>query len=176
MIPASYEGPSNGDYVAYVDKLLRTNPEFVRTQRAIASAINDAAEAPGDQAASPAALLREKLQKIREAAEQAQRGGAARPAARKGSAQTAAGAPAAQTAQGRSKAEAKRRYQEIEREIDAKKAEATPKPRPWIQPFSIFLGVVGIVVSQFSPSFGSMLSLMAFLSLISNVLAKIKGK
>ncbi|MEG0054122.1 MAG: hypothetical protein RR715_12745 [Comamonas sp.] len=173
MIPASYEGPSNGDYVAYVDKLLRTNPEFVRTQRAIASAINDAAEAPGDQAASPAALLREKLQKIREAAEQAQRGGAARPAAKTHSMQTGA---AAQTAQGRSKAEAKRRYQEIEREIDAKKAEATPKPRPWIQPFSIFLGVVGIVVSQFSPSFGSMLSLMAFLSLISNVLAKIKGK
>ena len=156
MIPASYEGPSNGDYVAYVDKLLRTN----------------AVETPGDQAASPAALLREKLQKIREAAEQAQRAGAAR----KGSAQTVVGTQAAQTAQGRSKAEAKRRYQEIEREIDAKKAEATPKSRPWIQPFSIFLGVVGIVVSQFSPSFGTLLSLMAFLSLISNALAKIKGK
>lgn len=171
MIPASYEGPSNGDYVAYVDKLLRTNPEFVRTQRAIASAINDAGETPGGQADSPASLWREKLQKIREAAEQAQRGGAARPAARTHSVQTGA-----QTAQGRSKADAKRRFQEIDRDIETKKAQATPKSRPWIQPFSIFLGVVGIVVSQFSPSFGSMLSLMAFLSLISNVLAKIRGK
>lgn len=172
MVPANYEGPSNGDYVAYVDKLLNNNPEFRRTQRAISSAINDAVTTPGGQAESPAALMREKLQKLREAAEQSQRRSTLTPVARTPAQMSANSNPA----QGRSKAEAKRRYQEIESQIEAKKAEATPKARPWIQPFSIFLGVVGVVVSQFSPSFGTMLSLMAFLSLISNVLAKIKGK
>ena len=62
MIPSSYEGPRNGDYVAYVDQLLRASPEYRRTQRSIAGAMQSAVITPGGQASSPMSQLRVTLQ------------------------------------------------------------------------------------------------------------------
>ena len=70
MIPSSYEGPRNGDYVAYVDQLLRASPEYRRTQRSIAGAMHSAVITPGGQASSPMSQLRDTLQKARDMAEQ----------------------------------------------------------------------------------------------------------
>ena len=70
MIPSNYDGPSNGDYAAYVDKLMRASPDFRRAQRSIAGAIESSVSMPGVQADSPVALLREKLQQARDMVEQ----------------------------------------------------------------------------------------------------------
>jgi hypothetical protein len=58
----NYEGPRNGDYVAYVDRLLRANPEFRRASNSIASAVGQASATPGSQSESPLAQMRERLE------------------------------------------------------------------------------------------------------------------
>jgi hypothetical protein len=90
---SSYEGPRNGDYVAYVDQLMRASPEYRRTLRSIDGAIQTAVVTPGSQAASPMSQLRNTLQKARDMAEQAQQVPGART--------TAAAQPAQRTAAAR---------------------------------------------------------------------------
>lgn len=134
----NYEGPRNGDYVAYVDRLLRASPEFRRTQSSIANAVDQASATPGSQSESPLARMRDKLQQAREA--QVRRAGAAGGGAR------------------------------------PLRTQATPKRRPWVSPFVLFMIVVGAVLMQILPSIGTVVSLMAWLSLIGNLIARLKGK
>lgn len=178
MIPSTYDGPSNGDYVAYVDKLLRASPDFRRTQLSIAGAIRSSTATPGVQADSPMGQLRDKLQKAKELAEQAERRAAAN---RAGTAKAPApGSRAAQRAapagQNPSRAQARDRFRAIEAEIESQKTKAsTAKGKPWVSPLTIFLIVAGIIFSQAIPGIGGVVALMGFFSLIGGVMKKIKG-
>lgn len=179
-----YEGPRNGDYVAYVDKLLRANPEFRRTSHSIASAVMQASATPGSQSESPLAQMREKLQQAREAAQplqpaqpdQARRVGAAGAVASAARARPAAQGADRNSAARLSKAEARRRFQEIEREIDSRKAQAAPRRRPWVSPFVLFMVVAGAMLTRVSPALGTAVSLMAWFSLLGNLIAKLRGR
>lgn len=175
MIPSTYDGPSNGDYVAYVDKLLRASPDFRRTQSSIAGAVQSATSTPGAQADSPMGQLREKLQKARELAEQAERKNMK--AATPSRAAQRQPASISSTGQAPSKEEAKQRFRAMEREIEEQKARAnTRKSTPWISPFSVVMIVAGVVISQFVSGFGTMLAIMGLLSLVGGVANKLKGK
>ncbi|MFD2753090.1 hypothetical protein [Comamonas terrae] len=179
-----YEGPRNGDYVAYVDKLLRASPEFRRTSHSIASAVMQASATPGSQSESPLAQMREKLQQAREAAQplqpaqpdQARRLGAAGAVASAARARPAAQGADRNSAARLSKAEARRRFQEIEREIDSRKAQAAPRRRPWVSPFVLFMVVAGAMLTRVSPALGTAVSLMAWFSLLGNLIAKLRGR
>lgn len=179
-----YEGPRNGDYVAYVDKLLRASPEFRRTSHSIASAVMQASATPGSQSESPLAQMREKLQQAREAAQplqpaqpdQARRVGAAGAVASAARARPAAQGADRNSAARLSKAEARRRFQEIEREIDSRKAQAAPRRRPWVSPFVLFMVVAGAMLTRVSPALGTAVSLMAWFSLLGNLIAKFRGR
>jgi hypothetical protein len=169
---SNYEGPRNGDYVAYVDKLLRANPEFRRASNSIASAVDQASAVPGSQSESPLAQVREKLRQARDAQQRIDDTGAGARAR----AQSAVQAQGRAGSAAHSKAEARRRFQEIEREVGSRKAQAVPKRRPWVLPFVLFMIVVGAVLTQVSPSIGAMVSLMAWFSLIGSVVARLRGK
>lgn len=179
-----YEGPRNGDYVAYVDKLLRASPEFRRTSHSIAGAVMQASATPGSQSESPLAQMREKLQQAREAArplqpaqpDRARREGAAGAVASAARARPAAQGADRNSAARLSKAEARRRFQEIEREIDSRKAQAAPRRRPWVSPFVLFIVVAGAMLTRVSPALGTAVSLMAWFSLLGNLIAKLRGR
>lgn len=157
----NYEGPRNGDYVAYVDKLLRASPDFRRTQNSVAGAGQQVATTPGAQADSPAARLREKLSKARQEAAQAGR--------RQGEQKGSDWLP---QPQGRAGAQA----QERQRAADSPKSQPAGKKRSWFSPFSLGLIVVGAAISQFVPGFGAVLFIMGLMSAISSVLSRLKGK
>ena len=178
MVPSTYDGPSNGDYVTYVDKLLRASPDFRRTQHSIAGAIRTSTTTPGVQAGSPMGQLRDKLQKAKEMAEQAERRVAASrvstaPAPGSRATQRAAGEPVGQNM---SRAQARERFNAIEQEIEVQKAKASAgNAKPWISPFSIVLIVAGVVISQMAPGFGTVLSVMGLMSLVGGVIKKLKS-
>lgn len=166
MIPSSYEGPRNGDYVAYVDELLRASPEFRRTQKSIAGAIQTAVITPGVQSSAPIAQLREALQKARDMVEQAQRNQAGRPAPHTAS--------SGQQSKALTKDEARQRFKAMEREMEGRKARTASKP--WVSPFSLALIVGGVIISQFVPGFGAVLSIMGLMTAVGSVLNRLKGK
>ncbi|CUA91020.1 hypothetical protein [Comamonas thiooxydans] len=172
MNPSSYEGPRNGDYVAYVDQLMRASPEYRRTQRSIAGTIQTAVVTPGSQAGSPMSQLRNTLQKARDMAEQAQQVPGART--------TAAAQPAQRTAAARrpntavTKQEAQQRFRAMEREIEGQKAQNGRKP--WVSPGSLALIVGGVILSQFIQGFGVLLALMGLMSLVGGVLKRLQGR
>lgn len=169
---SSYEGPRNGDYVAYVDQLMRASPEYRRTLRSIDGAIQTAVVTPGSQAASPMSQLRSTLQKARDMAEQAQQ----MPGART----TAAAQPAQRTAAARrpntavTKQEAQQRFRAMEREIEGQKAQNGRKP--WVSPGSLALIVGGMILSQFIQGFGVLLAIMGLMSLVGSVLKRLQGR
>ena len=169
---SSYEGPRNGDYVAYVDQLMRASPEYRRTLRSIDGAIQTAVVTPGSQAASPMSQLRSTLQKARDMAEQAQQ----MPGART----TAAAQPAQRTAAARrpntavTKQEAQQRFKAMEREIEGKNAQNARKP--WVSPGSLALIVGGMILSQFIHGFGVLLAIMGLMSLVGSVLKRLQGR
>lgn len=169
---SSYEGPRNGDYVAYVDQLMRASPEYRRTLRSIDGAIQTAVVTPGSQAASPMSQLRSTLQKARDMAEQAQQ----MPGART----TAAAQPAQRTAAARrpntavTKQEAQQRFKAMEREIEGQKAQNARKP--WVSPGSLALIVGGMILSQFIHGFGVLLAIMGLMSLVGSVLKRLQGR
>ncbi|GGH64579.1 hypothetical protein GCM10010975_31530 [Comamonas phosphati] len=162
----NYEGPRDGDYVAYVERLLRASPEFRRTSSSIASAMGQASATPGSQPESSLTQMRAKLQQAR--AEQFQRTGNAAGAARP------VRTPAAERVPGQ--AEAQRRFQQAGRDIDSRKEPAAPKRRPWVSPLVLLMIVAGAMLAQVSPAIGTVVSLMGWLSLIGNVIARLKGK
>lgn len=172
MNPSSYEGPRNGDYVAYVHQLMRASPEYRRTLRSIDGAIQTAVVTPGSQAASPMSQLRNTLQKARDMAEQAQQVPGART--------TAAAQPAPRTAAARrpntavTKQEAQQRFRAMEREIEGQKAQNGRKP--WVSPGSLALIVGGVILSQFIQGFGVLLALMGLMSLVGGVLKRLQGR
>ena len=169
---SSYEGPRNGDYVAYVDQLMRASPEYRRTLRSIDGAIQTAVVTPGSQAASPMSQLRSTLQKARDMAEQAQQ----MPGART----TAAAQPAQRTAAARrpntavTKQEAQQRFKAMERQIEAQKAQTGRKP--WVSPGSLALIVGGVILSQFIQGFGVLLAIMGLMSAVGGVLRRLQGR
>ena len=169
---SSYEGPRNGDYVAYVDQLMRASPEYRRTLRSIDGAIQTAVVTPGSQAASPMSKLRNTLQKARDMAEQAQQVPGART--------TAAAQPAQRTAAARrpntavTKQEAQQRFRTMEREIEGQKAQNGRKP--WVSPGSLALIVGGMILSQFIQGFGVLLAIMGLMSLVGGVLKRLQGR
>ncbi|MFN3732768.1 hypothetical protein [Comamonas testosteroni] len=169
---SSYEGPRNGDYVAYVDQLMRASPEYRRTLRSIDGAIQTAVVTPSSQAASPMSQLRNTLQKARDMAEQAQQ----MPGART----TAAAQPAQRTAAARrpntavTKQEAQQRFKAMEREIEGQKAQNARKP--WVSPGSLALIVGGMILSQFIQGFGVLLAIMGLMSLVGGVLKRLQGR
>lgn len=189
MVPSNYDGPSNGDYVSYVEKLMRASPDYRRTLRSIDGAVQSAVSTPGVQADSPVAQLRDKLQKARELVEQQVDQQAARkkaamlspsasPAQRAAqTAQTAQTGQSAGSARAVSRQEAQQRFRAIEQEIESQKAKASAdKSTPLISPFSVVMIVAGIVISQFASGFGTMLVIMGGLSLVGGVVNKLKGK
>ena len=172
MNPSSYEGPRNGDYVAYVDQLMRASPEYRRTLRSIDGAIQTAVVTPGSQAASPMSQLRSTLQKARDMAEQAQQVQGARTTAAGQAAQRTAAARRPNTAV--TKQEAQQRFRAMEREIEGQKAQNGRKP--WVSPGSLALIVGGVILSQFIQGFGVLLALMGLMSLVGGVLKRLQGR
>ena len=172
MNPSSYEGPRNGDYVAYVDQLMRASPEYRRTLRSIDGAIQTAVVTPGSQAASPMSQLRSTLQKARDMAEQAQQVQGARTTAAGQAAQRTAAARRPNTAV--TKQEAQQRFKAMEREIEGQKAQNGRKP--WVSPGSLALIVGGMILSQFIQGFGVLLALMGLMSLVGGVLKRLQGR
>lgn len=168
---SSYEGPRDGDYVAYVDQLMRASPEFRRTQRSIAGAIQSAVITPGSQVGSPMNQLRSSLQKARamaeEMAEQVQPQTASAPT-------TVGRRPAQRQGQAMTKEEAKQRFKAMERDIESKKGQATSKP--WVAPGSIVLIVGGVILAQFVGGFGVMLAIMGLMSAVGGALKRLQGK
>ena len=169
---SSYEGPRNGDYVAYVDQLMRASPEYRRTLRSIDGAIQTAVVTPGSQAASPMSQLRSTLQKARDMAEQAQQVQGARTTAAGQAAQRTAAARRPNTAV--TKQEAQQRFKAMEREIEGQKAQNGRKP--WVSPGSLALIVGGVILSQFIQGFGVLLALMGLMSLVGGVLKRLQGR
>ena len=169
---SSYEGPRNGDYVAYVDQLMRASPEYRRTLRSIDGAIQTAVVTPGSQAASPMSQLRSTLQKARDMAEQAQQVQGARTTAAGQAAQRTAAARRPNTAV--TKQEAQQRFRAMEREIEGQKAQNGRKP--WVSPGSLALIVGGVILSQFIQGFGVLLALMGLMSLVGGVLKRLQGR
>ena len=172
MNPSSYEGPRNGDYVAYVDQLMRASPEYRRTLRSIDGAIQTAVVTPGSQAASPMSQLRSTLQKARDMAEQAQQVQGARTTAAGQAAQRTAAARRPNTAV--TKQEAQQRFKAMEREIEGQKAQNGRKP--WVSPGSLALIVGGMILSQFIQGFGVLLAIMGLMSLVGGVLKRLQGR
>ena len=172
MNPSSYEGPRNGDYVAYVDQLMRASPEYRRTLRSIDGAIQTAVVTPGSQAASPMSQLRSTLQKARDMAEQAQQVQGARTTAAGQAAQRTAAARRHNTAV--TKQEAQQRFKAMEREIEGQKAQNGRKP--WVSPGSLALIVGGMILSQFIQGFGVLLAIMGLMSLVGGVLKRLQGR
>ena len=169
---SSYEGPRNGDYVAYVDQLMRASPEYRRTLRSIDGAIQTAVVTPGSQAASPMSQLRNTLQKARDMAEQAQQVQGARTTAAGQAAQRTAAARRPNTAV--TKQEAQQRFRAMEREIEGQKAQSGRKP--WVSPGSLALIVGGMILSQFIHGFGVLLAIMGLMSLVGSVLKRLQGR
>ena len=169
---SSYEGPRNGDYVAYVDQLMRASPEYRRTLRSIDGAIQTAVVTPGSQAASPMSQLRSTLQKARDMAEQAQQVQGARTTAAGQAAQRTAAARRPNTAV--TKQEAQQRFRAMEREIEGQKAQNGRKP--WVSPGSLALIVGGMILSQFIQGFGVLLAIMGLMSLVGGVLKRLQGR
>ncbi|EHN65222.1 hypothetical protein [Comamonas testosteroni] len=169
---SSYEGPRNGDYVAYVDQLMRASPEYRRTLRSIDGAIQTAVVTPGSQAASPMSQLRSTLQKARDMAEQAQQVQGARTTAAGQAAQRTAAARRPNTAV--TKQEAQQRFKAMEREIEGQKAQNGRKP--WVSPGSLALIVGGMILSQFIQGFGVLLAIMGLMSLVGGVLKRLQGR
>lgn len=169
---SSYEGPRNGDYVAYVDQLMRASPEYRRTLRSIDGAIQTAVVTPGSQAASPMSQLRSTLQKARDMAEQAQQVQGARTTAAGQAAQRTAAARRPNTAV--TKQEAQQRFKAMEREIEGQKAQNGRKP--WVSPGSLALIVGGVILSQFIQGFGVLLAIMGLMSLVGGVLKRLQGR
>lgn len=169
---SSYEGPRNGDYVAYVDQLMRASPEYRRTLRSIDGAIQTAVVTPGSQAASPMSQLRSTLQKARDMAEQAQQVQGARTTAAGQAAQRTAAARRPNTAV--TKQEAQQRFKAMEREIEGQKAQNGRKP--WVSPGSLALIVGGMILSPFVQGFGVLLSIMGLMSLVGGVLKRLQGR
>ena len=167
-----YEGPRNGDYVAYVDQLMRASPEYRRTLRSIDGAIQTAVVTPGSQAASPMSQLRSTLQKARDMAEQAQQVQGARTTAAGQAAQRTAAARRPNTAV--TKQEAQQRFKAMEREIEGQKAQNGRKP--WVSPGSLALIVGGMILSQFIQGFGVLLAIMGLMSLVGGVLKRLQGR
>ena len=166
---SSYEGPRNGDYVAYVDQLMRSSPEYRRTLRSIDGAIQTAVVTPGSQAASPMSQLRSTLQKARDMAEQAQQVPGARTTAAGQAAQRTAAARRPNTAV--TKQEAQQRFKAMERQIEAQTGR-----KPWVSPGSLALIVGGVILSQFIQGFGVLLAIMGLMSLVGGVLKRLQGR
>lgn len=168
---SSYEGPRDGDYVAYVDQLMRASPEFRRTQRSIAGAIQSAVITPGSQVGSPMNQLRSSLQKAREMAQEM----AEQVQPQTASAPTTVGRRTVQRqGQAMTKEEAKQRFKAMERDIEGKKGQAASKP--WVAPGSIVLIVVGVILAQFVGGFGVMLAIMGLMSAVGGALKRLQGK
>ena len=72
MKTGGYEEPPNGDYVAYVDALLRSSPEYRRTQKSLGSAVVRAQHSPGSSGAASLAELRAKFERIKQQTQAAQ--------------------------------------------------------------------------------------------------------
>lgn len=66
MKNAGYEGPPNGDYVAYVDKLLRSSPEYRRTQQSVGQAVMRAEHSPGSAGETSISELRAKFERVKQ--------------------------------------------------------------------------------------------------------------
>lgn len=86
MYTSNYDGPRGGDYVRYVDSLLRASPLYRSALHGLSagnrSDFTDAAATPGAQPPSALARVREKAQAAVQQAQDAQRAG--QPAAQKG--------------------------------------------------------------------------------------------
>lgn len=161
MSTSNYEGPRGGDYVRYVDALLRASPLY----RSGASGLNDgtsrsdftdAASTPGAQPASALARMRERAQEaVQQAQREAQRGtqaGKSTGAARKG----------------------RRARLELESEQAARRAaqqQAAAKPRglaSWfrITPGRIVFVVILAILAMVLPGLGALVLLFTIINAV----------
>lgn len=158
MYTSNYDGPRGGDYVRYVDSLLRASPLYRSAFHGLnagnRSDFTDAGATPGAQPASALARVREKAQAAVQQAQEAQR----------------AGRPAAQKAQQR-KARNPRKQLEAEqaaRRAAQQQAQDKPAAASWfrITPgrivFLVFLAILGMVV----PGLGALLLLFGIVSAV----------
>lgn len=161
MSTSNYEGPRGGDYVRYVDALLRASPLY----RSGASGLNDgtsrsdftdAASTPGAQPASALARMRERAQEaVQQAQREAQRG-------------TQAGNSAGAARKGR------RARLELESEQAARRAaqqQAAAKPRglaSWfrITPGRIVFVVILAILAMVLPGLGALVLLFTIINAV----------
>ena len=165
MSTSNYEGPRGGDYVRYVDALLRASPLY----RSGASGLNDgtsrsdftdAASTPGAQPASALARMRERAQ---EAVQQAQR-----EVQREAQRGTQAGNSAGAARKGR------RARLELESEQAARRAaqqQAAAKPRglaSWfrITPGRIVFVVILAILAMVLPGLGALVLLFTIINAV----------
>lgn len=153
MNPTTYDGPRDGDYVTYVERLVRANPEYRAMERRIAEATGQRS-LPGGQA----------LDRLRDTLEQA-RGEQARGQQARGQ-QTAAPAKAVPA---------------MPRAGAMGKSAAAPQGQraagqEWAGKLAMGLIFAGIVLSGFSSALGSFMFLAGIVLTFMRVVGKIKAE
>jgi len=151
MTPANYEGPRHGDYVRYVDDLLRASPLYRASVQGWAvhsrHDFSDAAQTPGAQ---PQSALEQVRERVRAAAAQAQQQQAGR-----------AGAGP----RGARKAEARKGARKAQEAPPAARGGERPAAKRWFQitPGRILTMLVLVGLSLAFPGLGAFILLFALI-------------
>lgn len=175
MSISSYEGPQGGDYVRYVDQILRSNPLYRASAQALTAGTRsdftgaDALQTPGAQPASAMARVRERAQAaVVQAKAQTQREA------------QAAGRPAQQTVPSSSGAQRKPRRPRLELESEqaarreaqalaaARSERAYSVKKSWfrITPGRIFFVIVLAILGMTVPGLGAMVLLFTIINAV----------
>ncbi len=156
MNPTTYDGPRDGDYVTYVERLARASPEYRALERRIAEATGQQRALPGGQA----------LDRLRDTLEQA-RGQQARGQQARG--QQARGQQAVAPAKAMPRAA-----------ILGKSAAQPQRQRAagqeWAGKLAMGLIFAGIALSGFSSALGSFMFLAGIVLTFVRVAGKIKAE
>lgn len=155
MQPTTYDGPRHGDYVRYVDELLRTSPLYRSAAQGWMaqgpSDFTDVVATPGAQPQSVVERIREQVrEQVRESADKAR--AAAQQTARPAAGQRPAGKAARKADRARPASEA--------RHAPA----AAGKKKSWFSPGQLIWIVIALVLAVVIPGIGPFILLLTIIN------------
>lgn len=154
MRATTYDGPRHGDYVRYVDELLRSSPLYSSASQGWMaqgrSDFTDVVATPGAQASSVVERMREQ---VREAADKA------RAAAQQASMPAAGRPPAGAAPKGMRKAERAKSASETRRT-----PVAAEKKKSWFSPGQLVGIVIALVLAVVIPGIGPFILLLTIIN------------
>lgn len=160
MSTSNYDGPRSGDYVRYVDDLLRASPLYRGAVQSLVSEgrtdFTDASSTPGEQSASVLARLREQAQA---AVEKAQR------EAQAAAAKSGQPAKSRKNRSPRQELSSEKAARLAAKELAAAKSDGA---KTWfrITPGKIFLALILVAISIALPGLGAMLLLFTIINAV----------